>query len=88
MPTWPAECDEYRVPHHVLLTDARLADELVASLREAGTPAHKRGHRVIVGDGAVSEPEGRLELLFFLRTWALTRPGVAFEVVDKGAETR
>jgi len=43
---------------------------------------------VVVDDSAIVEPEGRLELLFFLRTWALSHPGFAYELVENGAEPR
>jgi hypothetical protein len=57
-------------------------DDVVALLREAGAPARKRGRVVVVENGG-SALEGRLELVFFLRTWALSHPELAFEVVDK-----
>jgi hypothetical protein len=37
---------------------------------------------VVVEDEADAEPEQRLELVFFLRTWALSHPDLAFEVQD------
>jgi hypothetical protein len=37
---------------------------------------------VLVEDEADAEPEQRLELVFFLRTWALSHPELAFEVRD------
>ena len=77
------------MPYHVLLTDAELAEDLAASLRKAGTPAQKQGRRVIVGDGGDPEPESQVELLFFLRTWALAHPGrLAFALVENGADKR
>jgi len=37
---------------------------------------------VIVEDDVDDEPERHLELLFFLRTWALSHPELAYEVLD------
>ena len=47
------------------------------------------GGSVVVEDD-VTEPEieRRLELLFFLRSWALSHPGLAFEVVDNSITPR
>ena len=70
------------VPQEVRLTPRELVDDFVADLREAGTPARKRGRVVVVGDEADAEPERHLELVFFLRTWALSHPGLAYEVLD------
>jgi hypothetical protein len=76
------------MPQEVRLTPFELVDDFVASLRAAGTAARKVGRSVVVEDGADMEPEGRLELLFFLRTWALSHPELAFEVVENGADGR
>ena len=70
------------MPQEVRLTPPELLDDVVAVLREAGATARKRGRFVVVENGG-SELEGRLELVFFLRTWALSHPELAFEVVDK-----
>ena len=45
-------------------------------------PADLRGRVVLVEDETDAEPEQRLELVFFLRTWALSHPELAFEVRD------
>ena len=37
---------------------------------------------MIVDDEAEPKPEQRLELVFFLRTWALSHPDLAFEIQD------
>jgi hypothetical protein len=76
------------VPQHIRLTPPALADEFVSSLRAAGASARRRGRTVVVDDSAIVEPEGRLELVFFLRTWALSHPGFAFELVENGAKPR
>jgi len=76
------------VPQHIRLTPPALADEFVSSLRAAGASARRRGRTVVVDDSAIAEPEGRLELVFFLRTWALSHPGFAFELVENGAKPR
>jgi hypothetical protein len=83
-----SKCDEYSVPQEVRLTPLELVDDFVASLRAAGTAAWKEGRSVVVEDGAGMEPELRLELLFFLRTWALAHPELAFELVENGADMR
>lgn len=70
------------MPQEVRLTPRELVDDFVADLRDAGTPARKRGRVVVVGDEADAEPERHLELVFFLRTWALSHPGLAYEVLD------
>jgi hypothetical protein len=77
-----ARCDEYGVPQTLRLSPPELADEVAASLTKAGTPARRKGHLVVVDDAADLEPEGRLELLFFLRSWALSHPEFRFELVD------
>jgi hypothetical protein len=77
-----AKCDEWGVPQEVRLMPAELVDDFVAVLRDAGTPARKRGRVVVVEDDADAEPERRLELLFFLRTWALSHPELAYEFLD------
>ena len=64
------------------LTPPELVDDLVAVLRAAGMSARKRGRVVVVGDDADSEPERHFELVFFLRTWALAHPELAYEVLD------
>jgi hypothetical protein len=51
-------------------------------LRDAGKAVRKCGRVVVVEDEADAEPEQRLELVFFLRTWALSHPGLAFEIQD------
>jgi len=65
------------------MTPLELVDDLVAVLRNVGTPARKCGRVVVVEDDVDEEPERRLELLLFLRTWALTHPDLAFEVLDR-----
>ena len=70
------------MPQEVHLTLPELVDDLVASLRDAGTPAHKRGRVVVVGDEGDAEQERHFELVFFLRTWALSHPDLAYEVLD------
>jgi hypothetical protein len=57
-------------------------DDFVAVLRDAGKAVRKRGRIVLVEDDLDAEPEQRLELVFFLRTWALSHPELAFEVQD------
>jgi hypothetical protein len=69
------------VPQEVRLSPPDLIDDFVAVLREAGAAARKRG-RVVVVDDDPDEPERRLELVFFLRTWALSHPELAYEVCD------
>lgn len=76
------------MPQEVRLTPLDLVDDFVALLREAGTPARKHGHIVIVDDDPDTEQERRLELMFFLRTLALSHPDLAFEVVDNGTDVR
>jgi hypothetical protein len=71
------------VPQEVRLTPPELVDDFVAVLRDAGAPAKKCGRVVVVDDAAGAEPEWRLELLFFLRTWALSHPDLAFEVRER-----
>ena len=71
------------MPQEVRLTPHELMDDFVAVLRAAGTPARKRGRVVVVDDDADAAPERRLELLFFLRTWALSHPDLAFEVRER-----
>ena len=70
------------VPQEVRLTPLELVDDFVALLQDAGTAARKRGHVVVIDDDEDAEPERHLELLFFLRTWALSHPELAFEVQD------
>ena len=82
------KCDEYSVPQEVRLTPLELVDDFVATLQAVGTSARKEGRSVVVEDGAGTERERRLELLFFLRTWALSHPELAFEVVENGADGR
>jgi hypothetical protein len=79
----PAQCDEWGVPQEVRLTPPELVDELVTALRDAGTPARKRGRVVVVGDEPEAESERSLELLFFLRTWALAHPDLSFEIRER-----
>jgi hypothetical protein len=79
----PAQCDEWGVPQEVRLTPPELVDELVAALRDAGTPARKWGRVVVVEDEPDVESERSLELLFFLRTWALAHPDLAFEIRER-----
>jgi hypothetical protein len=70
------------VPQEVLLTPLELVDDLVAVLRDAGTAARRRGRVVVIDGDEDAEPESYLELLFFLRTWALAHPELAYEVLD------
>ena len=70
------------MPQEVRLTPPELVDDLVAVLRDAGKAVRKRGRVVVVEDEADAEPEQQLELVFFLRTWALSHPELAFEVQD------
>ncbi len=72
------------MPQEVRLTPPELVDDFVAVLRDAGTPARRRGGVVVVEDDLDAEPERHLELLFFLRTWALSHPDLAYEVLDSG----
>ena len=74
-----AKWKEWGVPQELRLAPPELADDFVAVLRDAGTPARKRGRVVVVDDDADAEPERRLELLFFLRAWALSHPELAYE---------
>jgi hypothetical protein len=79
--SWKAlECDEFTVPQEVRLTPPDFVDDVVSALRDAGTSARKRGRVVVVDDDA--ELERRLELVFFLRAWAVAHPGLAVEVVE------
>jgi hypothetical protein len=77
------------VPQEVRLSPPEFVDEFVACLRGIGTPARRRGGAVVVEED-VTEPEieRRLELVFFLRSWALSHPGLAFEVVDNSSRAR
>jgi hypothetical protein len=77
------------VPQQVRLTPPELANDFVACLQDTGTPARKRGRFVVIEDdeGEPSAERG-LELLFFLRSWALSHPGLAFELVENCAEKR
>ena len=77
-----AGCDEYVVPQEIRLTPPELVDDFVAVLRDAGKAVRKCGRVVVVEDEADAAPEQRLELIFFLRTWALSHPDLAFEVQD------
>ena len=70
------------MPQEVRLTPHELVDDFVAVLRDAGTAARKRGRVVVIDDDEDAEPERHLELLFFLRTWALSHPELAYEVLD------
>lgn len=70
------------MPQEVRLSPPELVDDLVAVLRDAGKAVRKRGRVVIVEDDAAAEPEQRLELVFFLRTWSLSHPELAFEVQE------
>ena len=70
------------MPQEVRLTPPELVDDFVAVLRDAGKAVRKRGRVVVVEDEADAEPEQQLELVFFLRTWALSHPDFAFEVQD------
>jgi len=77
------------VPQEVRLSPPEFVDEFVACLRGIGKQARRMGGLVIVEDD-VTEPEieRHLELLFFLRSWALSHPGLAFEVVDNSITPR
>lgn len=70
------------MPQEVRLTPPELVDDFVAVLRDAGKAVRKRGRVVLVEDDLDAEPEQQLELVFFLRTWALSHPELAFEVQD------
>ena len=70
------------MPQEVRLTPPELVDDFVAVLRDVGTPAHKRGSVVVVEDDADAEPERHLELVFFLRAWALSHPELAYQFLD------
>jgi hypothetical protein len=70
------------VAQEVRLTPYELVDDFVAVLRDAGTAARRRGRVVVIDDDEDAEPERHLELLFFLRTWALAHPELAYEVLD------
>jgi hypothetical protein len=74
------------MPQEVLLDSPELAEDFLASLRETGTKARKVGRRVVVDNGDGGPPgETMLELLFFLRAWALMHPESGFEVVEQDA---
>ena len=77
------------MPQEVRLSPPEFVDEFVAFLRGIGKQARRMGGSVVVEDD-VAEPEieRHLELLFFLRSWALSRPGLAFEVVDNSSRAR
>jgi len=70
------------VPQEVRLTPPELVDDFVAVLQDAGTSARRRGLVVVIDDDEDAEPERHLELVFFLRTWALSHPELAYEVLD------
>ena len=70
------------MPQEVLLTPLELVDDLVAVLRDAGTAARRRGRVVVIDGDEDAEPESYLELLFFLRTWTLAHPELAYEVLE------
>ena len=70
------------MPQEVRLTPHELVDDFVAVLRDTGTAARRRGRVVVIDDDEDAEPERQLELLFFLRTWALSHPELAYEVLD------
>jgi len=77
------------VPQQVRLTPPELVNDFVACLQDTGTPARKKGRFVVIEDDEGEPPaERELELLFFLRSWALSHPGLAFELVENGAEKR
>ena len=78
------ECDEWTVPQEVRLTPPDRLDDVVAVLRAAGASAKKSG-RIVLVDHDDGEPAGRLELLFFLRAWAVSHPGGAVEVVESAS---
>ncbi|HEX3255751.1 MAG TPA: hypothetical protein VHQ96_08160 [Gaiellaceae bacterium] len=69
------------MPHEVRLSQCSLVDDLVAVLRDAGATVSKRGRVLVVDDGDAA-PERYLELVFFLRAWGVTHPGLTFEVVE------
>jgi hypothetical protein len=46
------------------------------------TPPELVDDFVVIDDEVDAEPEQRLELVFFLRTWALSHPDLAFDVQD------
>ena len=71
------------MPQEVRLTPPELVDEFIAVLRDAGKAVRKCGRVVVVEDEADAEPEQGLELVFFLHTWALSHPGLAFEVQEE-----
>jgi hypothetical protein len=59
-------------------------DDLLAALHEAGATVERRGRMLVVDDGDTA-PERHLELVFFLRAWGVTHPGLTFEVVEIAA---
>jgi hypothetical protein len=63
-------------------------NDFVACLQGTGTPARKRGRFVVIDDDGEPPVERELELLFFLRSWALSHPGLAFELVDNSQDLR
>jgi hypothetical protein len=74
------------MPQEVHFGAPEHADDFLASLQELGTNARKVGRRVVVDDVDGGSPgETMLELLFFLRAWALLHPGSGFELVEQDA---
>ena len=70
------------MPQEVRLSPPELVDDFVAVLKDVGTAARRRGRVVVIDDEEDAEPERHLELVFFLRTWALSHPDLAYEVLD------
>jgi hypothetical protein len=77
------------VPQQVRLTPPEFVNDFVACLQGAGTQARRKGRFVVIEDDEGGPPaERELELLFFIRSWALSHPGLAFELVENGAKKR
>jgi hypothetical protein len=77
------------VPQQVRLTPPEFVNDFVACLQDTGTPARRSGRFVVIEDDEGEPPaERELELLFFIRSWALSHPGLAFELVENGAKKR
>jgi hypothetical protein len=77
------------VPQQVRLTPPEFVNDFVTCLQGAGAQARRKGRFVVVEDDEGEPPaERELELLFFIRSWALSHPGLAFELVENGAKKR
>jgi hypothetical protein len=75
------------MPLRIRVYGSARADDLLAFLRSVGADARSEGdaiavtrrHPVIPGEPARQD---RMELEFVLRSWAVHRPGAAFEIEE------